>query len=188
MNEIDLLRGVLDKTGDIVANVEPEQLGLPTPCAEYDVADLRNHIVGWVQVFEAGCHDRAFEGDPGAYECGDDAGAVFRSAGDSLVAGWDEFGLDREVKVSSGAAMPGSMVFNMTVMEYLTHGWDLATATGQPIPYTDEEASEVLQRARVTLPPEFQGDGQSFGAVIPVPDDARPIDQLMGFMGRPPTT
>lgn len=184
MNEIELLTGVLDKTGDVVAGVQADQLALPTPCTEFDVAALRNHIVGWIQVFEAGCHDRTFDGDAGAYECGDDPAADFRAAADSLVAGWDEFGLDRDVLISSGSAMPGTMVFNMTVMEYLTHGWDLAIATGQPVPYSDDEATEVLQRARVTLPAEYQGEGMAFGAIIPTPDDAAPIDQLMGFMGR----
>ena len=72
----------------------------------------------------------------------------------------------------------------MTLMEYLTHGWDLATATAQPIPFTDDEAEEVLERARATLPPQFQGDGMPFGAPVPVPDDAPALQRLMGFMGR----
>lgn len=58
MDDIDLLQSVLNKTGDIVAGVGEEQLGLPTPCPEFDVAMLRNHIVAWVQVFDAGCHGR----------------------------------------------------------------------------------------------------------------------------------
>ena len=88
--------------------------------------------------------------------------------------------------VSSGAKMPGSMVFNMTVMEYLAHGWDLATATGQPIPYTDDEAADVLVRARATLPAEYQGEGMAFGAIVPVGDDATPVERFVAFMGRQP--
>ena len=186
MDEIDLLRGVLDKTGDVIAGVRPDQLGLPTPCAEYDVETLRNHIVGWMQVFEAGCHGRSYDGDAAEYRCGDDPAGDFRAAAASVVAGWTEHGLDRDVAISSGAEMPGQMVFNMTVMEYLTHGWDLAIATSQPVPYSEDEAAETLVRARATLPPEYQGDGLPFGAIVVVPDDAPAVDRLIGFMGRRP--
>src|SRR5664279_3327610 len=131
MDDIDLLSGVLDKTGDLIAGVKPDQLGLSTPCPEYDVATLRDHIVGWLQVFEAGANERTPEGDPLQFHCGDDPGGEFRRAAAGVVDGWTRHGLDREVAISSGGKMPGQMVFNMTLMEYLTHGWDLATATSQ---------------------------------------------------------
>ena len=54
MDDIDLLNGVLTKTGDLIEGVEPDQRANPTPCPEYDVDALLDHIVGWVQVFEAG--------------------------------------------------------------------------------------------------------------------------------------
>jgi uncharacterized protein (TIGR03086 family) len=144
-----------------------------------------NHIVGWIQVFDAGCHGRSYEGDPSAYECGDDPAGVFRGAAASLEAGWKEFGMDRKVRVTSGE-MPAPMVFNMTVMEYLTHGWDLAVATGQEVPYSEEEASETLARAKVTLPPEYRGGDMPFGSVIEVGDDASAVHRLVAFLGRQP--
>ncbi len=137
-------------------------------------------------MFEAGSEGHTFEGDPSEYHIDDDPAAQFRSSADALIASWGEHGLDRDVAISSGAKMPGQMVFNMTVMEYLAHGWDLATATDQPVPYTDEEAADVLARAKVTLPPEYQGEGQAFGAVVEVPDDASAVDRFMGFVGRRP--
>jgi uncharacterized protein (TIGR03086 family) len=186
MDDIELLSGVLTKTGDLIDGVRPDQRSLPTPCTEYDVEALLDHIVGWVQVFEAGSEGRTYEGDPTAFHVGDDPAAQFRSSATNLVASWREHGVDREVAISSGAEMPGAMVFNMTVMEYLAHGWDLATATGQPVPYTEDEAAEVLARARVTLPPEYQGAGQAFGAVVEVDDDAPAVDRFVGFLGRHP--
>ncbi len=187
MNDIDLLSGVLAKTADVVAGVGDDQWSLPTPCEEYDVTALVNHIVGWAQVFDAGCNGRAFEGDPTAYRHGPDPASEFRASAASLVAGWKEHGLDRPVRISSGE-MPGPMVFNMTVMEYLAHGWDLAVATGQPVTYTDQEAIETLARAETTLPPEYQGENMPFGAVVPVSPDAPAIDRLVAFLGRHPRT
>jgi uncharacterized protein (TIGR03086 family) len=86
----------------------------------------------------------------------------------------------------SGAPQPAESVFNMTLMEYLTHGWDLAVATGQPVPYSEAEAEEVLRRAEATLPPQYRGGDMPFGEIVPVADDAPAIDRLMGFMGRDP--
>jgi len=186
MDDIELLSGVLTKTGDLIEGVRPDQGSLPTPCPDYDVDALLDHIVGWVQVFEAGSEGRTFEGDPSAFHVGDDPAAEFRRSASNLAASWRRQGVDRDVAISSGDKMPGAMVLNMTVMEYLAHGWDLARATGQPIPYTEQEGADALQRARATLPSEYQGEGMPFGAVVEVADDAPAVDRFVGFMGRTP--
>ena len=185
MDEITLLNGVLTKTGDVIAGVGDDQWGLPTPCTEFDVRALTDHIIGWIQVFDAGCHGRQFDGDASAYRSGTDPAGEFRASARSLTAGWKEFGLDRPVRIMSGE-MPGEMVFNMTVMEYLVHGWDLATATGQEIPFTEEEATDTLARAQRTLPPEYRGAGMAFGEIVPVDADAPATTRLAAFLGRQP--
>jgi uncharacterized protein (TIGR03086 family) len=78
------------------------------------------------------------------------------------------------------------MVFNMTVMEYLVHGWDLAVATSQQIPFTEQESSETLERAERTLPPGYRGDGMPFGEIVEVGPDATATSRLAGFLGRQP--
>jgi len=183
MSEIDLLESVLDKTASLLDGVGDDDLARPTPCSEYDVAALRDHIVGWSQQFAAGSTEREPDVDPATYKAGDDAPEVFRRAADDMVRGWREHGLDREVKLSMGSS-PGPMVFNMSLMEYLSHGWDLASATGQPIPFTDEEAADALARAEATLRDEYRGD--AFGPRREVADDAPAIDRFVAFMGRDP--
>lgn len=186
MTEIELLDVVLAKTADVIEVVRPDQRSLPTPCPGYDVTALIDHLVGWVQVFEAGCHGRSHDGDPAAYRAGPDPAGDFRAASASLVAGWRDLGFDRQVRVSSGE-MAGEMVFNMTLMEYLTHGWDLAVGTDQPVPYTEEEAVATLARAETTLPPEYRGEGMPFGHIVAVDADASAVDRLVGFLGRDPS-
>lgn len=185
MDEIDLLSDVMAKTGDLIAGMPPGAEHRPSPCPDYDAAGIVRHLVGWVRSFEAAAHGRTFEGDPSEVEVGDDPAAQFRATADSLVAGWRAHGLDREVALM-GAPQPAETVFNMTVMEYMTHGWDLAVATGQPVLYTDDEAEEVLRRAQATLPAQYRGGSMPFGEIVPVPDDAPAIDRLAGFMGRRP--
>jgi uncharacterized protein (TIGR03086 family) len=184
VSEIDVLESVLGKTAQLLDGVDADDLGRPTPCDEFDVAALRDHIVGWSQQFAAGSVERSLDMDPATYKAGDDAPEVFRRAADDMVHGWREHGLDREVRLSIGAS-PGPMVFNMTLMEYLAHGWDLAAATGQQIPYTEEEAADVLARAEATLRDEYRGD--VFGPRQDVPEGAPAIDRFVAFMGRDPS-
>jgi uncharacterized protein (TIGR03086 family) len=183
MSEIDLLESVLAKTAGLLDGVGAGDLARPTPCSEYDVAALRDHIVGWSQQFAAGSAERELHIDPATYKAGDDAPQVFRRAADDMVQGWREHGIEREVKLSR-ASSPGPMVFNMSVMEYLSHGWDLAAATGQPVPFTEEEAADALARAEATLRDEYRGD--AFGPRREVPASAPAIDRFVAFMGRDP--
>jgi uncharacterized protein (TIGR03086 family) len=187
MDEFDLLAGVLSKTGDVIEGVGADQLNLPTPCDDYDVEALLNHIVGWLQVFEACSHGRPYEGDAANHRCGTDPAGEFRTAAAGLAAGWEKYGFDRQLAVMGGE-MPGEMVFNMTVMEYLTHGWDLAVATGQPIPFTEQEAAETLIRAEATLPPKYRGENMPFGEIVPVGEYAPAVDRLVAFLGRDPAS
>ncbi|WP_369247896.1 TIGR03086 family metal-binding protein [Streptomyces sp. R41] len=183
---VGLLAGVLAKTGDLVEGVGADQLSLPTPCHDYDVKTLVDHLVGWLQLFESGCHDRSYDGDPGRYKCGADPAAEFRAAAAGLVAGWERYGFDREVAVTGSRKLPAETVFNMTLMEYVTHGWDLAVATGRPVPFTEEEVTETLARAEATLPPQYRGENMPFGEIVTVDEKAPAVDRLVAFLGREP--
>ena len=46
MDPRPLHRRAVAQTGTAVAAVSPSQLGLPTPCTEYDVRALLSHIIG----------------------------------------------------------------------------------------------------------------------------------------------
>ncbi|MFC8199104.1 TIGR03086 family metal-binding protein [Streptomyces sp. NPDC057298] len=186
MADTALLSGVLSKTGDLIEGVEPGQLASPTPCGEYDVEALVGHLVGWLLLFEARCDGRAYDADPARHRCGADPAGEFRAAAAGLVAGWEKYGFDREVALTGASGLPAAMVFDMALMEFTVHGWDLAVATGRPVPFTEREAAEVLARAEVTLPPRYRGEGMSFGDIVPVPRDAPAVDRLAGFLGRDP--
>jgi uncharacterized protein (TIGR03086 family) len=186
LDEIQLLTGALDGTARVIEGIGEDQWGLSTPCPDHDVSSLVDHMLGWVQVFAATAEGGAYEDDPDSHRRGADPVTEFRTAAARMVAGWTEHGLDRPVRIRGGE-LPGPMAFNMTVMEYMAHGWDLATATGQSFPWTDAQAVDALARARVTLPPHYRGEGMAFGLEVDVPDTAAPIDRLAGFLGRTPS-
>ena len=163
----------MTKTGDLIAGVDEQNRDRPSPCPDFDAKGMVDHLVGWLQMFEASSHGRRFEGDASAYRTGDDPAAEYRALAASLVDGWRTHGVDREVPMMGPKPSPAAMVFNMTVMEEITHGWDLAKATGQPVPYTDEEAPRRWP-GRADAAPQYRGPNMAFGDIVEVPPTPPP--------------
>ncbi|MFY0409078.1 TIGR03086 family metal-binding protein [Solicola sp. PLA-1-18] len=182
-----LLSDVLDDLARVV-DVDASRLGAPTPCADFDVAALRTHVVGWLSTFADGFADpdgRAPRADLAGFEPSDDAAAEVRDATGRLVDALRAGGAERPLSLG-GAAMPGELALGMVLWEYQTHGWDLARATGQPWSPAAEGLEQSLVFAPMMLTPDYQGVGKSFAPAVPVPDDAPPLDRLLGLSGRDP--
>lgn len=180
--DVDVLQGVLDKVEGLVAGVRPDQLDERTGCPDFDVRGMVNHIVGFLQNFAAAAQGRKAEFDPTAVRSDDPVKDV-RIAAEQAIQGWRELGTDRTVGVR-GPGMPGEMVLGMTIIEYVTHGSDLALATGQQIPFTDDEFSVALARAEASLTDDFRGQGKPFGDRLEVAADAPVRERFLAFMGR----
>lgn len=184
--QVELVAGALGRVAHLVGAVRDDQWERPTPCPDYAVRQLVAHMLGWLEVFDAAANGRAPSNDPAGYELGPDPEAAFSATAGSLVEGWRRLGVDRPVRMRGETELPGAMVLGMTLIEYVTHGWDLATATGQPVPFTDDEVHAALAAARANLQPQYRGAGMPFGEEVPVAVDASPVDRLAAFMGRRP--
>jgi len=176
------------QTESVVAAVQPGQFGLPTPCTEYDVRSLLSHIVG-------GLNRIAIVGEggdglavPARADGVPDDGLLpaYQTARARVTAAWaDDARLDALVEVPWGK-VPGRIAVVGYVQEILTHGWDLARATGQPTELDPELASWVLAVARRILPPEPRGGDIPFAPVVEPSPDAGPYAQLAAYLGRHP--
>jgi len=184
MTDTSTLQSVLSKTGDIVEGVAPEQAALPTPCLDFTVGKLVDHIVAWMRIFANGAAGDPQPADPDSYSSQHPAGD-FREAAAKAVAGFKKLPDDAPVSLSSGS-MPAAASVAMMTGEYLAHGWDLAKATGQPVRYTDEEAEVARVGLAPLLSPEYRGDGKPFGNIVEVPEGASALDKFLGFSGRDP--
>lgn len=184
----DLLGPVLADLATVVSGITEAQLPDRTPCSELDVEQLRNHVLGWLTNFAAGFADPGGQA-PGAdvenYRAPADTGAQVRTAADTLDDAVRHGAAERPLKLGE-SAMPGDMALSMILWEYQVHGWDLARATGQDWTPAAAGVRESLAFAPMMLTEDYQGEGKTFAPRVPVPDDAPPLDRLLGLSGRDP--
>jgi uncharacterized protein (TIGR03086 family) len=178
----------LAQAESIVAAVGQDQLGLSTPCPEYDVRALLSHMVGGltrIAVIGEGGDGLAVQ--PRADGVPDDGWLdAYRAGASRARSAWaDDARLDALVEVPWGK-VPGRIAVSGYVQEILTHGWDLAKATGQPTEGDPELAAFVLATACRILPPDRRGGEVPFGPVIEVEADAAPYAQVAAWLGRQP--
>ncbi|MGB3441979.1 MAG: TIGR03086 family metal-binding protein [Actinophytocola sp.] len=159
----------------------------PTPCSEWTVRDLVNHIVVeqlWVPEVLAGrtvaeVGDK-FDGD----RLDDDPPSAWQAASDVARSAWLQAGaVDRTVHLSYGDADAADYGWQMTT-DLTVHGWDLATALGADPGIPDELARAVLS----FIEPQaaaLAGTGM-FADPVPVPADAPAGTRLIGLLGRTP--
>jgi uncharacterized protein (TIGR03086 family) len=81
---------------------------------------------------------------------------------------------------------PGAFFIQLASTDALTHGWDIAKATGQSTDLDPEVAAQLLERARVAIQPAFRGEDSKapFGQEQQPPANATNADKLAAFLGR----
>lgn len=191
------------KTGDLLAvaavhalpvvrNLPDDRLDARTPCAEYDVRTLVNHLFHVVVQFQelAAKRNADFGGDTPDYVAeADDWRERFAAQTEKLVAAWSAPGADEG---TTGAMnMPARTVGSMVLLDLTVHAWDLARATGQAYG-TDEAAAtgvpdvvDTLRAAVAELAPTARAMGV-LGEPVPVSEDASDFDRLLAATGRDP--
>jgi uncharacterized protein (TIGR03086 family) len=168
-------------TGDLIDHIGAGQWTAPTPCTEWSVRDVVAHLVGMNLVLAA-----MFDESPmparGEDRLGaDPAGAYRRSAASMRAAAARPGVLERSQETQVGVATGADRVQWRTV-DLLSHGWDLAQATGIAAEVPDDLAEQALAFARIRLP--GQPRAGRFADPQPVPANAPAIDRLAAFTGR----
>lgn len=187
MPDISMLhRQALDATRRIVAGVGADQWSQPTPCKEWDVRGLVNHIVtgnlwagelvGGKTIEEVG--DR-LDGDV----LGADPLRTYDQSADIAADAFSRPGaLDAPCAVSYGP-VPGSVYAGHRFVDVLIHGWDLATATGQDNTIDPALATACLEV--VTPEAEMLQQSGMFGTPVSAAEGASAETKLLGMLGRP---
>jgi uncharacterized protein (TIGR03086 family) len=167
---------------EIVNGIGDDQYDLPSPCDEWTVRRVLNHIVVGNMTVEA-ITTGTRHPDGSTDRLGRDPKAVFAKSITETRAVLSQPDLfERTVTTPVGEA-PGVLLVHMRVAELVVHGWDLATATGQSTDIDPELAEHVMANWRARL-----GDRPRtlvpFEDPQPVPADASAADQLAAYLGR----
>ena len=170
------------EVGALIARIRPEQWSRPTPCAEWTVRDVVHHLVGLNLVFAA-----ILDGSPmperDADILGHDPLEAYRGSSAAAHRAFARPGvLEREFPGPRGVAT-GEMRLQIRLADLITHGWDLARATGLELRIPDAMAEKALAVAQLQM--AAQSRAGRFDKPQPVDGDAPAIDRLAAFLGRP---
>lgn len=179
---ITRLASAVPVTGHLVGDLDPGQWELPTPCPDWTVRQLVNHLVLGHRRFAA-----ALTGGtppaPDADLLGGDPASAYASSAEAMLAAFRADGaLDSPVSIPAGT-LPGRVACELRVVEALVHGWDLARATGRTLEFPAELVEESIAFSRVQRE-RLPADRTPFGPSQPVADDAPPLDRLAALLGR----
>jgi uncharacterized protein (TIGR03086 family) len=171
--------------GTLMETVTDDQLSLPTPCTEFMVKDLLEHLAMMMQrIAILGNGGKWTDVDESMFEMESGHAAAFRQgAHDSMEAWTDATKLERVIEVPFGE-LPGGAALLVYTGEVATHGWDLATALGTEIEIDDQFLHGALEAAKL-LPAEGRGEaGMPFDPVVVPPADAPVLLHIAGWLGR----
>jgi len=189
MAQLDLMPAATT-LGWLVQQVPDDRLGDPTPCPDFSVGDLVEHVGGLALAFTAAAHkatgpytDRA--PDPDAARLPRDWRTRIPADLVDLGAAWRDPAAWTGMSSAGGVTMPGEVTGLVALDEIVLHGWDLAAAVDRPY-----DVEPDLLAAVHSFVDSFGSDpatrGNLFGPVIEVPSSAPLLDRVLGLAGRDP--
>jgi uncharacterized protein (TIGR03086 family) len=187
--DITTMQRACASTERILEGVSPAQYDLPTPCEQWPVRALMNHVLGTLSLGAALLGDTrpAVPMAPGELPdvdlVGDDPAEAYRVGVEALRASAEGDALTRPHATPLGD-MPGAVLGGFTTLDIAVHGWDLAKATGQDPTLDADLADDVLAFARQAITDATRAP--RIGAEVAVPSGAPITDQLVGYLGRRP--
>jgi uncharacterized protein (TIGR03086 family) len=151
------------------------------------VGDLIDHIGTFTKAFTAVANktNRANGAPPPPNAANLEAGWRDRIARDlaTLADAWRDADAWEGTTFAGGMELPGQVGGLIALDELVVHGWDLAVSTGQPY---DPPVGDIDAASSFVAAFDAPRDGNLFGPIVPVPDNAPPLDKLLGLTGRDP--
>ncbi|MGH3322749.1 MAG: TIGR03086 family metal-binding protein [Streptosporangiaceae bacterium] len=181
------------RSGALIATITDEQLRARTPCPQYTLSDLLDHVDGLAQAFTNAATKEVPEGG-GPSPSGDGSGLEggWRTRIPerllAMAGAWGDPNAWEGATAAGGVELPGEIAGLVALNETMVHGWDIARATGQAYDVDPEQAEQCI-RVMGPQPGEERpvGDDVPFGRPVEVPGDASVLDRLVATMGRDPS-
>ncbi|HEY2812711.1 MAG TPA: TIGR03086 family metal-binding protein [Acidimicrobiales bacterium] len=151
-----------------------DQLDQRTPCEQWTVRDLLNHMIETQRYFTttARGEEAAMPNPSPPSLIGDDPAATYEETRQETLSAYRQPGVLEKSGMGLGIAFVDQMV----------HGWDLATATGQDAEMPDDLATSAFAMIDGQLTAERRGD--AFKPPVDLGDGASAQEKLLAYTGR----
>ena len=167
----------------LISGLTPDHREASTPCDNWNVHELIDHMVGGAHGIAGGMEGMAPPDEMPDFLADGPANGWAQAAAHLAAASTPE-NLAASHQMPFGE-VPGEMAVSVITADLVTHAWDLAKATGQDLNLSDELAQFALDAWMPLVPAEGRtGDG--FKAAVPVGEGASAIDRLVAYTGRQP--
>jgi uncharacterized protein (TIGR03086 family) len=173
----DLLARTYDVVRTPVALLDERLLDRPTPCSDWNVGELFEHLVGAIAMFATAAGAPPVQPDITAT-----AVERFDAAVQRNLAAWSAFTDHGSTLALPFGEFPADLVVAMNQFDSLVHGWDLSAALGLPTELPAGLVDRAMQTAELRVP---ASRGYAFGPEVTT-DDASATAQLVAFTGRDP--
>jgi uncharacterized protein (TIGR03086 family) len=168
----------------VLRRVRPDQWTAETPCVEWDVRTLVNHVVGedrWVPPLLAGLTIAEVRDTLAGDLLGDDPQLAWDWARHEAEGAVSAVPDDQTVALSAGPAPVAEYLWQLAA-DHLIHAWDLATAVGVELVFDDDLAAAVEDWFRAREDGYRQAG--AIGPRVAVPDGAGRQQRLLAAFGR----
>ena len=183
----DLHERALAEFGRLLESVTEGQWTDGTPCTEWDVKTLVDHVAVGNKFFAAAARGEKASFEELQNELPADRKAAFAESTKIVNEAFSGEGVnDRMFELPFGT-LPAQVAIGIHFVDAVVHAWDLARATGQP-PVMPQDLVEQAWNITQMFPetPELRGPGGPFGPKVEVPADAPALDRLVAQLGRHP--
>lgn len=178
-NTITLFTERAEKFSRILADADG-RWNAPSPCEGWSAADVVRHVIDTERDFLV--KHELLDTDPAGVS--DPAQAWQAHLSDVSRALARDGVAERAYDGYFGPTTIGDTMADFYGWDLVVHGWDVARATGQDGPITDDEA-RALDATADGWGPALHSPGICAPA-LPVPDDATPVEHLLARLGRDP--
>ncbi len=182
--DVSQLKAAQDSVVATLRWVDEDQWTAATPCGDWDVRALVDHLVTGNERFVVRLSGDT-PGPPPDRSAATTKEMVdaYERTGAEVVEAFEKPGVLQRVSEWPIGALPGSEALGLKITETLTHGWDLQQALGTTIRFDDRTIEDACAWSKPML--ERMPEGRSpFGTPQDCPDEAPPLDRLAALLGR----